>query len=135
MEDVNGGAVEVISTAPEELIEASEKLSELVEILQTEQEEKENEKLHIQEEKKKESEKAELEKELQNEQTTDLLEYEAGQIIAIHALQMEIRDLNENMELLHEEKKDLIVETALLVSFSIIISFAIKILVDQISKW
>lgn len=120
-------------------------LNSLIESIQTDLESRENEKLE-----QKEKEEKQNEVDLSNEENllevqanqesyqVDLLSTEEAQAADLNLLVTEIQTLNENT-LLQMEKMDnqnfLIVESSLTLVITIVIVAAVKIFIDQITKW
>lgn len=133
---------ELVEQTPPDFTNLEQSITELVEVIQTEQEIKAEEKAL--EEEKAVEESVQAETDYQNMQTVYQTSSES-QTLAIEGLQAEMATMNSNMEAMTVafgemnetmlKQNDLIVEGSFTITLAIAIVVSIKVFIDQISKW
>lgn len=139
---------ELVEQTPPDFTNLEQTITELVEVIQTEQEIKAEEKVLAEEELAKEVvENEESQNNLQDMQTviqttsesqTAILEGLSSLSGQMSGLSSQMNSINSTMEILVEKtevQNDLIVEGSFTITLAVIVAIAMKVLIDQISKW
>lgn len=146
MENENSELVE--QTTPPDFTNLEQTITELVEVIQTEQEIKAEEKVLAEEELAKEVvENEESQTNLQDMQTVIQTTSESQEAILeglaslsgqMSGLATQMDSINTTMSILvekTEEQNELIIEGSFMITLAIAIVVSIKVFIDQISKW
>lgn len=147
---------EVVTPPAVDLTELETKLTDLVEVLETEQEQKqaEAEKLAKQEEEAKQLAEEQAKTEAENAQLTEaelkekakadeehaktVMSLQESQATTLDDILSEMQTLNENVVLLHEKtdfQNEVITESAVMITIAVVMASGVKLFLEQISKW
>lgn len=139
---------ELVEQTPPDFTNLEQSITELVEVIQTEQEIKAEEKVLAEEELAKEVvENEESQANLQDMQTVVQTTSESQEAILeglsslsgqMSGLATQMDSINTTMSILvekTEEQNDLIIEGSFTITLAIVIVVSIKVFIDQISKW
>lgn len=139
MENENSELVE--QTTPPDFTNLEQSITELVEVIQTEQETKAEEKAEeVLENEKTETDLQDMQTIIQtsSESQTAILDGLASLSGQMSGLSSQMNSINSTMEILvekTEEQNNLIVEGSFTITLAICVVVSMKVLIDQISKW
>lgn len=147
---------EVVTPPAVDLTELETKLTDLVEVLEADQEQKkaEAEKLAKQEEEAKQLAEEQAKTEAENAQLTEaelkekakadeehaktVMSLQESQATTLDDILSEMQTLNENVVLLHEKtdfQNEVITESAVMITIAVVMASGVKLFLEQISKW
>lgn len=147
---------EVVTPPAVDLTELETKLTDLVEVLETEQEQKqaEAEKLAKQEEEAKQLAEEQAKTEAENAQLTEaelkekakadeehaktVMSLQESQATTLDDILIEMQTFNENVVLLQEKtdfQNEVITESAVMITIAVVMASGVKLFLEQISKW
>lgn len=139
-----------------DLTDLESKLTDLVEVLEADQEQKkaEAEKLAKQEEEAKQLAEEQAKTEAENAQLTEaelkekakadeehaktVMSLQESQATTLDDILSEMQTLNENVVLLHEKtdfQNEVITESAVMITIAVVMASGVKLFLEQISKW
>lgn len=139
-----------------DLTDLESKLTDLVEVLEADQEQKkaEAEKLAKQEEEAKQLAEEQAKAEVENAQLTEaelkekakadeehaktVMSLQESQATTLDDILSEMQTLNENVVLLHEKtdfQNEVITESAVMITIAVVMASGVKLFLEQISKW
>lgn len=141
---------------PVDLTNLESKLTDLVEVLEADQEQKkaEAEKLAKEEEEAKQLAEEQAKTEAENAQLTEaelkekakvdeehaktVMSLQESQATTLDDILSEMQTLNENVVLLHEKtdfQNEVITESAVMITIAVVMASGVKLFLEQISKW
>lgn len=147
---------EVVSPPVIDFTELETKITNLVEVLETEQEQKkiEAEKLAKEEEAAKQLAEEQAKTEAENAQLTEaelkekakadeqhantVMSLQESQVATLDDILVEMKTLNQNAVILQEQtdlQNEVISESAVMITIAVIMASGVKLLLEQISKW
>lgn len=141
---------------PVDLTNLESKLTDLVEVLEADQEQKkaEAEKLAKEEEEAKQLAEEQAKTEAENAQLTEaelkekakadeehaktVMSLQESQATTLDDILIEMQTFNENVVLLHEKtdfQNEVITESAVMITIAVVMASGVKLFLEQISKW